>query len=279
MQLTRRQQRELDYHRDTSAGERLLGAAFDYAVAEQASRRWWNQHWAMYTALRGFALAGRRVLVVGCGYGDDALLLARLGARVDAFDLSDDSLAIARRVAEREGATIAFRRMTAERLDYPDAAFDLVLCRDILHHVEIPEAMREIRRVARPGATLVVNEVYSHSWTERIRRSALVERWLYPRLQRVIYGEGRPYITADERKMDERDMALVEDAIEVERRIWFDLAAGRFFPDRLTVAAALDTLALRVLPGRWLAGRGIVIGRLRPPARDTMLPEPARSPP
>jgi len=265
MELTRRQQRELDYHRDTSAGDRLLAEPFEYEVAERPSRRWWNQHWAMYTELRRLAPAGKRVLVVGCGYGEDALLLARLGARVEAFDLSDDSLAIAQRLAAREGAAITFRRMTAERLDYPDASFDLVLCRDILHHVEIPEAMRELRRVARPGATFVANEVYSHSWTERIRRSAFAEGWLYPRLKRVIYGDAKPYITADERKMTERDMTLVEDALEVERRVWFDLAAGRLFPNTLTLASAIDTLALRVLPGRWLAGRAIVVGRIRTP--------------
>jgi SAM-dependent methyltransferase len=247
MDLTDRQQRELDYHRDTSAGERLLAGDFEYDVAERTERRWWNQHWAMYTELRRLAPAGLRVLVVGCGYGEDALLLARLGARVDAFDLSEDSLAIARR-----------------RLDYPDASFDLVVCRDILHHVEIPQAMRELRRVARPGARFVANEVYSHSWTERVRRSPLVEGWLYPRLKRLIYGDAKPYITADERKMTERDMALVEDALEVERRVWFDLAAGRLFPNTLTLASAVDTLALRVLPGRLLAGRAIVVGRLRP---------------
>jgi ubiquinone/menaquinone biosynthesis C-methylase UbiE len=264
MDLTDRQQRELDYHRDTSAGERLLAGDFEYDVAERTERRWWNQHWAMYTELRRLAPAGLRVLVVGCGYGEDALLLARLGARVDAFDLSEDSLAIARRLAAREGASIAFRAMTAERLDYPDASFDLVVCRDILHHVEIPQAMRELRRVARPGARFVANEVYSHSWTERVRRSPLVEGWLYPRLKRLIYGDAKPYITADERKMTERDMALVEDALEVERRVWFDLAAGRLFPNTLTLASAVDTLALRVLPGRLLAGRAIVVGRLRP---------------
>jgi ubiquinone/menaquinone biosynthesis C-methylase UbiE len=263
MKLTPRQQRELEYHREASAGVHLLDDPFDYTVAEQPSRRWWNQHWAMYTELRRLAPAGKRVLVVGCGYGDDALLLARLGAHVDAFDLSDDSLAIARRLAAREGATIDFRQMTAERLDYADASFDLILCRDILHHVEIPEAMREIRRVARPGAIFVANEVYSHSWTERVRRSAFVQGWLYPRLKRVIYGDTKPYITADERKMTESDMALVEDAVVVGRRVWFDLAAGRLFPNSLTLLTKFDTLALRVLPGRWLAGRAIVVGRLR----------------
>ena len=48
----------------------------------------------------------KNVLVVGCGFGDDALYLAKLGANVCAFDLSPDSLSIARALAEREGLMV-----------------------------------------------------------------------------------------------------------------------------------------------------------------------------
>ena len=50
----------------------------------------------MYEYLVNCGLMDKRVLVVGCGFGDDALRLAKLGAKVNAFDLSPDSLEIAR---------------------------------------------------------------------------------------------------------------------------------------------------------------------------------------
>ena len=64
------------------------------------------------------------VLVVGCGFGSDALRLARLGASVSAFDLSPDSLQIARDLAARESLQITFDEMPAERMRYKDSSFD-----------------------------------------------------------------------------------------------------------------------------------------------------------
>jgi ubiquinone/menaquinone biosynthesis C-methylase UbiE len=51
--------------------------------------------------------------------------------------------------------------MAAEKLLYEDNSFDLVLAVDIFHHVDIPAAFRELRRVAAPNCTLVCLEVYT----------------------------------------------------------------------------------------------------------------------
>ncbi|GGY88116.1 class I SAM-dependent methyltransferase [Pseudoduganella plicata] len=187
--LTERQRNELAYHRQHAREhEDMVRRPFSFDVLDRPGRRWWNGYWQMYAYLLTQDLRGRRVLVVGCGFGEDALRLARLGAQVTAFDLSPDSLAIARRLAAREGLVIDFGQMPAECLIYADDSFDCIVARDILHHVDIPAAMREIRRVARPQALLVVNEIYSHSLTDTIRRSRFVEAFLYPRMQRLIYG-------------------------------------------------------------------------------------------
>ena len=109
-----------------------------------------------------------------------------------------------RALADREGLNVSFEEMPAEMLRYDDNFFDFVIARDILHHVDIPLTMGEIIRVSKPNALLVVNEIYSHSFTNRIRHSAVVTKILYPRMQRIIYGEGKPYITQDERKLSEK---------------------------------------------------------------------------
>ena len=151
----------------------------------------------MYKYLVSCDLKDKRVLVVGCGFGYDALRLAKLGAKVSAFDLSPDSLQIAKALALREGLDIIFEEMPAEKMLYEDNSFDYIISRDILHHVDIPTTMSEIVRVAKPSAMFVVNEIYSHSVTDKIRHSALVEKVLYPKMRRLIYGSGKPYITED----------------------------------------------------------------------------------
>jgi ubiquinone/menaquinone biosynthesis C-methylase UbiE len=101
----------------------------------------------MYQYLMSLELAGKKVLVVGCGFGDDALRLAKIGADVHAFDLSSESLALAESSARRESLNITFECMSAERLQYADQFFDCIVARDILHHVDILQTIDEIYRV------------------------------------------------------------------------------------------------------------------------------------
>ena len=209
-ELTDRQQRELDYHREhAKLHQDTLAASFSWDVLERPARRWWNAYWAMFEYLLTCELKDKNVLVVGCGFGDDALRLAKIGATVSAFDLSPDSLRIAKALASREGLDIRFDEMPAEAMTYADNTFDYIISRDILHHVDIPGTMKEIVRVAKPDALFVVNEIYSHSVTDKIRHSGLVTKFLYPKMQNVIYGTGKPYITEDERKLNEDDLKQI----------------------------------------------------------------------
>ena len=153
-------------------------------------------------------LKGKNVLVVGCGFGDDALYLSKAGANVKAFDLSPESLSIARKLADQEELEIEFQEMPAERLNYDNDYFDIVVARDILHHVEIPESIREILRTSKPGAIFCFNEVYSHSITDKIRHSNFIDKWLYPKMTNFVYEGEKPYITEDERKLTEKDISL-----------------------------------------------------------------------
>jgi 2-polyprenyl-3-methyl-5-hydroxy-6-metoxy-1,4-benzoquinol methylase len=265
--LTDRQARELDYHREYAKQKvSLLTKPFSYEVSEAQKRRWWNGYWTMYSVLRQLPLAGKKVLVVGCGLGDDALRLAKLGAHVSAFDLSPESLAIASALALREGLDIDFKQMPAERLEYESNVFDFVLACDILHHVEIPQAMAELVRVAKPHATFVINELYSHSFTDKIRRSNFVERKLYPALQSFIYRNTKPYITADERKLTEHDMKeVLRPFARVTTKKYFYLFATRLFPDNLKLLSQIDRLLLLLLHpfGSWLAARILLTGVIR----------------
>jgi ubiquinone/menaquinone biosynthesis C-methylase UbiE len=106
--------------------------------------------------------APSRILEVGMGEGEVA---ARLRARwpdvpLTGIDLPDDELAGS---WGSHGLTGSFADIAA--LPYPDDTFDLVLAIEVLEHVADPDAaLREIRRVARPGAALVVSVPREPIW-------------------------------------------------------------------------------------------------------------------
>lgn len=219
----------------------------------------------MYEYLVNCDLKDKSVLIVGCGFGDDALRVAKLGARVSAFDLSPDSLHIARALALREGLEITFEEMPSEKMLYKDDTFDYIIARDILHHVDIPSTMDEIVRVAKPGAMFIVNEIYSHSFTDKIRHSALVEKILYPKMRKLIYGSGKPYITEDERKLSEFDLKQIMKPLQPRLFVkYFNFLVTRIIPDRFETLAKFDRLLLRLLSpiGHLLAGRVLFGARI-----------------
>ena len=203
--------------------------------------------------------------MVGCGFGEDALRLSKLGADVSAFDLSPDSLQIARALADREHIAVDLKEMPAERMQYADSTFDCIIARDILHHVDIPSTMNEVCRVAKPNALLIVNEIYSHSFTDKIRRAKVVEEQIYPRMRKLIYGAGKPYITEDERKLSELDLAeIVSHLREPVFFRYFNFFVTRLVPD-YEFPAKVDQLVLRALKpvGRLLAGRILFGAKIR----------------
>lgn len=102
---------------------------------------------------------GMRVLDVGCGRGEVLLACARAGAQVAGIDYSAAAIRISRdTLADVPGAEL--ESGDATRLPWPDAAFDAVVCGDVIEHV-VPEdagaMLREIHRVLRPGGRLVLH--------------------------------------------------------------------------------------------------------------------------
>jgi ubiquinone/menaquinone biosynthesis C-methylase UbiE len=113
-----------------------------------------------------------RVLDIGCGTGTLAIRVKREYPSVEVIALDPDSRAIARaeRKAFRAGVSIRFDRGFADALMYRDATFDRVFSSMMFHHLERDDkdrAMREIRRVLKPGGRL---EFLDLEGSERHRR-------------------------------------------------------------------------------------------------------------
>lgn len=107
---------------------------------------------------------GDRVLDLACGDGSYAVWLAELvgpAGAVSAVDLSPAflELAAAAAAASPAGARVELRRADAYALPFPDGGFDLAWCAQSLFSLPDPVgALRELRRVTRPGGTVAVLE-------------------------------------------------------------------------------------------------------------------------
>ncbi|MDE3108865.1 MAG: class I SAM-dependent methyltransferase [Acidobacteriota bacterium] len=97
-------------------------------------------------------------LDIATGAGHTALALAPWVARVIAYDLTEPMLAeTARNAAARGLNNVTTRQGAAEALPFADATFDIVAVRQAPHHfADIRAAVREMARVARPGARVVI---------------------------------------------------------------------------------------------------------------------------
>ncbi|MGK7863226.1 class I SAM-dependent methyltransferase [Falsiroseomonas sp. E2-1-a4] len=98
-------------------------------------------------------LRDARVLDLGCGTGFMACLMATAGAVVEAVDISESSLEVARWRAHVSGlgSRISFHAAPAEALPFADESFDAVCGAFVLHHLDLSVAAPELRRVLRPG--------------------------------------------------------------------------------------------------------------------------------
>ncbi len=111
-----------------------------------------------------------RALEIGCGTGMFSMMVAKAleETTVVATELTDDLLEIAR--VENALPNIEYRTADAHALDFPDESFDGVFGSSVLHHLDVPRALREMRRVLKPGGKLVFaepNMLNPQIWAER----------------------------------------------------------------------------------------------------------------
>jgi ubiquinone/menaquinone biosynthesis C-methylase UbiE len=158
MQATERLERERDFHNrrfaDDSERERRVGR-FYAAIANG---------YELYS--RRVTEAGRdgHVLEYGCAYGEWSLLWAQDARAVTGIDLSEVAILKARHAAILQGArNVDFVVDNAEAMQLPDESVDVIAGSGIVHHLDIPKAMLEVRRVLRAGGVAIFAEPLGHN--------------------------------------------------------------------------------------------------------------------
>ncbi len=164
------------------------------ATPRDEIRRWWDEDARVYDDVPNHALSdpaeaaawraalirllpppGARVLDAGAGTGAISILLAQLGYRVTALDLSEQMLARARQKAEARNLDIEFVVGPVE--EPPPGPFDAVVERHVLWTTLDPKAVLSAWRAVAPQGRLVVLEGHWNSDTMFDRaRSMLAER-------------------------------------------------------------------------------------------------------
>ena len=136
-----------------------LWANMKYYAVERKSRQavldWYDAN-----------VAGKDVLDYCCGNGEDGVLIAHKGAReVIGLDISDVSVANARRLAEQGGVQERVSHVVgdAESTGFPDERFDIITEYGSLHHLDLDLAFGEMARILRRDGKVICQEALAHN--------------------------------------------------------------------------------------------------------------------
>jgi SAM-dependent methyltransferase len=121
-------------------------------------------------------ILNKTVLDLGCGAGENSVLLARRAAKVFGLDISPDLVAIAQRRAQVQGQAVQFMVSSAYATGLPGESIDVVFGEAILHHLDLERAAIEIARILRPGGFAVFVEPIRDSATLRFLRRLMRSR-------------------------------------------------------------------------------------------------------
>lgn len=203
--LTERQKREKEYY-DQYAGSFDLNRKIDFSPVVSTEKRPWNSYWAVYHFAADSFKPNALMLDFGSGPGDNALRFAKIGFKVEGFDISESNVAVSHLVFEKNGFSGKghFQVAAAEVLPYPDNHFDFIAGIDILHHVDIEKSVAECKRVLNSGGVAVFREPLEVPLLDLIRNTWLVKLFAPKKKSFDLH------ITEDERKLNQNDIETIQ---------------------------------------------------------------------
>lgn len=228
--------------------------------------------------------AGGKALDVGCGAGRMAPALVDLGYQFWGVDAAPAMIDEGRR-RYGDRANTHFSVGSAQRLDFDDAVFDLVLCMGVIDRIQNWEkAIAEMTRVLRPGGALIIsfpNLLSPYAWWKNFVFYPVMAsiRPLYFRLTRrpqppSLYNRvdplGRLSLLATFARLQTAAAVtghLSGKGLRVSAPVYYNFTLflsplDEWFPNpSLRVSERIE--AWRFGPGRWL-GAGFIVKAIKP---------------
>lgn len=214
--------------------------------------------------LLGHLAPGMDLLDVGCGPGSITADFAALldPGRVIGMDQSADVVALADRTHADIG-NLSFRIGNVYDLDLPDESVDVVHAHQVLHHLSDPvAALREMRRVTRPGGIVAVRDAdyRAMAWYPPTPE---LDEWMetYQRLARSNRAEpdaGRHLLAwAHQAGLSEVEASSSNWLYATEERrrwhadMWAERVVSSAFAEQTVERGLADEAALRRIAAGW----------------------------
>lgn len=180
---------------------------FDDPLLDAANRYYASSEWIAVREIIGTGPG--TVLDIGAGRGTSSYAFARDGWQVTALEPDPSAIVGAgaiRSLADEASVKIDVVEAWGESLPFPDATFDIVYGRQVLHHAQdLEELCREIGRVMKPGGILLATREHV------VFRPRDLERFLGKHPLHRLYGGEHAY------RLDEYMQALEHAGLKVER--------------------------------------------------------------
>jgi len=170
--------------------------------AEAADRGVYHQYTDIYPVVKKLlgSVKGKKVVEIGCGNGYFSRVLAKSGAKVTAFDVSTEMIAIASTEEKKKPLGIVYLHRDAARLhEIKSGSFDIAVANMVLMDIaNIEVAIKEIGRVLKPSGRLVFSILhpafmFDGTWENikgKNRYGRIVWRYLCPYID-INHWDGR----------------------------------------------------------------------------------------
>lgn len=125
------------------------------ALSNQGKEIWrFPSQEAYYLCARWTGQNKKSLLDLGCGMGRHSIFFGRNGFDVSCLDISEEAISSTREWAESEKLEFDYKIGDMLKLPYEDAAFDCIMCRNVISHADtegVKQAISEIFRVLKPA--------------------------------------------------------------------------------------------------------------------------------
>ncbi len=147
----------IKFKQDAKNADLVHDCFFDDPLSNAAQRYYLSEEWEEIRNIVG--IKGGKALDVGAGLGISSFALAKDGWQTVALEPDPSSIvgaAAIRRLASEADVFIEVAETWGESLPFDDDSFELVHCRQVLHHArDLIGLCREIGRVLKPGGKFI----------------------------------------------------------------------------------------------------------------------------